>query len=41
MMELIFLWLFHQQQPGVVAREGIVEFVDMDAPQNDSLFLGL
>jgi hypothetical protein len=28
-----------QQQPGVVAREGIVEFVDMDAPQNDSLFL--
>ena len=28
-----------QQEPGVVAREGIVEFVDMDAPQNDSLFL--
>jgi len=28
-----------QQQPGVVARDGIVEFVDMDAPQNDSLFL--
>ena len=27
-----------QQEPGVVAREGIVEFVDMDAPQNDSLF---
>jgi translocation and assembly module TamB len=28
-----------QQEPGVVARDGIVEFVDMDAPQNDSLFL--
>jgi hypothetical protein len=28
-----------QQEPGVVAREGIVEFVDMDAPENDSLFL--
>ncbi|HEU4861500.1 MAG TPA: translocation/assembly module TamB domain-containing protein, partial [Chitinophagaceae bacterium] len=28
-----------QQEPGVVAREGIVEFVDMDAPGNDSLFL--
>ena len=28
-----------QQEPGVVAREGIVEFVDMDSPQNDSLFL--
>jgi len=31
--------LIPQQQPGVVAREGIVEFVDMDATQNDSLFL--
>ena len=28
-----------QREPGVSAREGIVEFVDMDAPQNDSLFL--
>jgi len=28
-----------QQQPGVVAREGIVEFVDMDAPENDTIFL--
>ena len=28
-----------QREPGVAAREGIVEFVDMDAPQNDSLFL--
>ncbi|HWN87666.1 MAG TPA: translocation/assembly module TamB domain-containing protein [Chitinophagaceae bacterium] len=28
-----------QQEPGVVAREGIVEFVDMDAPENDTLFL--
>lgn len=28
-----------QAQPGVVQREGIVEFVDFDAPENDSLFL--
>ena len=28
-----------QKEPGVVAREGIVEFVDIDAPENDSLFL--
>ena len=28
-----------QQEPGVVAREGIVEFVDMDAPENNTLFL--
>ena len=28
-----------QRQPSVVAREGIVEFVDMDAPGTDSLFL--
>jgi hypothetical protein len=28
-----------QRQPSVIAREGIVEFVDMDAPENDSLFL--
>lgn len=28
-----------QQEPGVVARDGIVEFVDMDSQQNDSLFL--
>lgn len=28
-----------QQEPGVVARDGIVEFVDIDAPGNDSLFL--
>lgn len=26
------------QEPGVVERKGIVEFVDMDAPENDSLF---
>jgi len=31
--------LIPQQQPGVVAREGIVEFVDMDAAENDTLFL--
>jgi translocation and assembly module TamB len=28
-----------QREPGVVDREGIVEFVDFDAPLNDSLFL--
>ncbi len=28
-----------QSEPGVVDREGVVEFVDMDAPLNDSLFL--
>jgi hypothetical protein len=27
-----------QNEPGVVQREGIVEFVDMDSPMNDSLF---
>jgi hypothetical protein len=28
-----------QKEPGVVEREGIVEFVDMDVPENDSFFL--
>lgn len=28
-----------QREPGIVDREGIVEFVDMDAPVNDSLFM--
>lgn len=28
-----------QQEPGVVEREGIVRFVDMDAPENDTLFM--
>jgi len=28
-----------QREPGVAARDGIVEFVDMDVPENDSLFL--
>src|SRR5207237_2585273 len=28
-----------QAEPGMVEREGIVQFVDMDAPENDSLFL--
>jgi len=28
-----------QAQPGVQQRDGIVQFVDMDAPENDSLFL--
>jgi autotransporter translocation and assembly factor TamB len=27
-----------QEDPGVVQRDGIVQFVDMDAPENDSLF---
>ena len=27
-----------QPEPGVVQRQGIVQFVDMDAPENDSLF---
>jgi translocation and assembly module TamB len=29
-----------QEDPGVVQRDGIVQFVDMDAPENDSLFHG-
>ena len=28
-----------QKEPGIADREGIVEFVDMDAPLNDSLFM--
>jgi translocation and assembly module TamB len=28
-----------QPEPGVAQRKGIVQFVDMDAPENDSLFL--
>ena len=28
-----------QAEPGVQEREGIVQFVDMDAPENDTLFL--
>jgi translocation and assembly module TamB len=28
-----------QAQPGIVEREGVIEFVDMDAPLNDSLFM--
>ncbi len=28
-----------QQDPSVVNREGIVQFVDMDAPENDTLFM--
>lgn len=27
-----------QPEPGVVDRQGIIDFVDMDAPENDSLF---
>jgi translocation and assembly module TamB len=30
-----------QAEPGVEQREGIVEFVDMDAPENDSLFVNV
>ncbi|MEO5563197.1 MAG: translocation/assembly module TamB domain-containing protein [Chitinophagaceae bacterium] len=28
-----------QQEPGIVEREGVIEFVDMDLPYSDSLFL--
>lgn len=28
-----------QAEPGIMEREGIVEFVDMDAPETDSLFI--
>ena len=28
-----------QQEPGIVEREGVVEFVDMDDPLIDSLFM--
>jgi translocation and assembly module TamB len=28
-----------QREPGIVEREGVIEFVDMDAPLNDSLFM--
>src|SRR5690606_24639212 len=28
-----------QSEPGVVERSGVIEFVDMDAPLNDSLFM--
>lgn len=33
-----FTAVIPQPEPGVVEREGVVEFVDMDAPENDSLF---
>jgi translocation and assembly module TamB len=28
-----------QEEPGIVARDGVVEFVDMDSPISDSLFM--
>ncbi len=34
-----FTVVLPQQEPGIVDREGIVEFVDFDAPLNDSLFM--
>jgi hypothetical protein len=34
-----FTVVIPQRDPGVVSREGVVEFVDFDHPQNDSLFL--
>ncbi|MEI9944245.1 MAG: translocation/assembly module TamB domain-containing protein [Chitinophagaceae bacterium] len=30
-----------QKEPGIAEREGVVEFIDMDAPLNDSLFLAV
>ena len=34
-----FTVVLPQRDPGIVDREGIVEFVDFDAPLNDSLFM--
>jgi translocation and assembly module TamB len=34
-----FTMVIPQAEPGVVQREGVVEFVDFSAPENDSLFL--
>ncbi len=34
-----FTVVLPQQEPGIVDREGVVEFVDFDAPLNDSLFM--
>jgi len=34
-----FTIVIPQAEPGVVAREGVVEFVDFSSPENDSLFL--
>ncbi|WP_158513017.1 translocation/assembly module TamB domain-containing protein [Flavisolibacter tropicus] len=34
-----FTIVIPQEEPGVVQREGVVEFVDFSAPENDSLFL--
>src|SRR6185369_13204846 len=28
-----------QKEPGVAEREGIIQFIDMDAPENDTLFM--
>jgi hypothetical protein len=33
-----FTFIVPQEEPGVVEREGIVQFVDMKAPENDTLF---
>jgi hypothetical protein len=38
--ETDFTVVLPQQEPGIVEREGVIEFVDMDAPRvNDSLFM--
>ncbi|HYC29417.1 MAG TPA: translocation/assembly module TamB domain-containing protein, partial [Chitinophagaceae bacterium] len=34
-----FAMVIPQRDPGVVSREGVVQFVDFDAPENDSLFM--
>lgn len=33
-----FTFVVPQEEPGIVQRKGVVEFVDMDAPENDTLF---
>lgn len=34
-----FTIVIPQQEPGVIEREGVVEFIDFDTPENDSLFM--
>ncbi|MGE5518828.1 MAG: translocation/assembly module TamB domain-containing protein [Candidatus Dadabacteria bacterium] len=34
-----FTWVVPQQNPGIVSRKGIVEFVNLKEPENDSVYL--